>query len=52
MQCYLVAKIGTNTRDATWWPKLELMQVKIEKVEDKKLKKVEEKKEEEKMRKS
>ena len=25
-----MAKIGTNTIDATWWSKLEIMQVKIE----------------------
>ena len=27
---HVVAKIGTNKNDATWWPKLELMQVKTE----------------------
>ena len=48
----MVAKIGTNTSDTTWWPKLELMQVKMEREEKvekkswkevyKKLRKVEE----------
>ena len=34
-----MAKIGTHTSDATCWPKLELMQVKIEeeKIEEKKV---------------
>ena len=27
-----MAKIGTNTRDATWWPELEQMQVKIKNI--------------------
>ena len=45
-----MAQIGTNTREATWWPKLKPMQVKIE--EEKKLKnKIEEQKVEKKLKK-
>ena len=46
--------LGTNTSDATWWPKLKLMQVKIEEEEkvEKKLRKNGRKKVEEKLKKN